>query len=129
MYAYSGIVPTVLTTAIGANATNLALHAPVHVSAAGSLNIAVRINFSAVTVAAGITLTLQTIDDSTSGTWVAAKTVTLVNAQSGDYYIKLLAARTADQTYLPLLPAVRVVATSGGGDSATLVSVVFFQGL
>lgn len=80
---------------------------------------------SGVTVAGAITAKLQTAID---GFFVDSKTVSIT--ASGAYYIKLNVEVTADQTYLPLLSAGRVVVTTtNAGDAAVIGNISVLQAL
>ncbi len=105
--------------------TNLVVSKPFPVTAGGSRNMAIKLVFSGVTVAGAITAKLQTAlnDD-----WVDSKTVTV--SATGNFYIKLLEAASADQTYLPLLSSGRIViTTTNAGDIFTISSVQVLQEL
>lgn len=110
---------------IGASATNTVVTVPsTAVSHEGALNCILKITSTGVTSATGITAKLQTSTDET-GTWVDSKTATI--AANGDSYISLQTTRTADQQYLPLLPLIRVVVSTGAGDAVTISLVKFCQ--
>jgi hypothetical protein len=91
-------------------------------SGAGLKGMVIKLKFSAVTVASGITAKLQTAID---GGWVDSKTVAVVS--TADAYIKLNNAASADQTYFPLLAGGRIVISTGAGDSVTVSSVKILQ--
>lgn len=86
------------------------------VTAGGALNAVFAVTATAVT--GTVDLKVQT---AIGNSWVDSKATTI--AAPGTVYIKLLSAAAADQTYLPLLGKVRVVATTGGGEAITVSSV------
>lgn len=95
------------------------------ITAGGSLHFVVKIAASGVTVVGSITAILQT---AINGSYVNNKTVTIT--ADGNYYIQLLAERTADQTFLPLLGSGRVViTTTNAGDAASIDVVSVLQEL
>lgn len=102
--------------------TNSPISKEFPITAGGSQHITVKITASGVTLAAGITAKLQT---SVDGVWEDSKTAAIT--ANGRYYIQLLAERTADQQYLPLLSLGRVVITTGAGDAITVSSVDVLQ--
>lgn len=93
------------------------------VTGTGSRYHAVKIVAASVTVAGSITAKLQTAigDD-----WVDSKTVVI--SGNGNFYIKLLAEASGDQTFLPLLNKCRVVVTTtNAGDAATISAIYKLQ--
>ena len=84
--------------------------------------LVIKIKASGVTAADGITAMLQT---GTGGDWENSKTVSIDG--NGAFYIKLLAANTSDQAFMPLLARGRVVVTTGTGDALTVDSVEVLQ--
>lgn len=113
--------PTV--SAVGASATNSPISVEFPLSqCAATRAFVVKIKVTGVTVATGITAKLQTGID---GEYVDSKTVSIT--ADGNYYIKLLAAAAADQTYFPLLNTARVVITTGAGDAVTISKVQVLQ--
>lgn len=95
------------------------------ITAGGAQHFVAKIVASGVTVVGAVTAMLQTAIGSD---WQDSKTVTI--SADGIYYIKLLAERTADQTFLPLLNKGRVVVTTtNAGDAVTIASVDVLQEL
>lgn len=96
------------------------------ITAGGAVKgMVIKVKVSGVTNVGTQTLKLQT---GNGGEWVDSKTATFT--ANGDVYIKLLAAKAADQTYLPLLDAGQVVLTqTDAGDVATIVSCEVLQEL
>lgn len=87
--------------------------------------LVVKIKASSVTVVGSITAKLQT---AVGSDWEDSKTVVI--SADGVFYIKLLGAKAADQTYLPLLNKGRIVITNtNAGDTATIDSVEILQQL
>lgn len=109
---------------VGASLTSEPISREFHVTANGSLNLVVKLKMAAVTAGAGITAKLQTAID---GDWVDAKTVAVT--ATGDFYIKLQTTVAADQAFLPLLSAGRLVLTTGAGSTATVTSVNVLEDL
>ena len=109
--------------AIAASQTNAAISEPFPIYAGGAVQGLV-IKITASAAAGTVTAKLQTGID---GVFVDSKPVTIT--ASGDYYIKLLSAAAADQTYFPLLPAGQVVITTAAASSATITGVVVVQEL
>ena len=115
----SGLAP------IGASETNAAISNDFAISGQGACQgMVIAISVSGVTVGAGITAKLQS---GLNGSFVDSKTVSITAA--GIFYIKLLAANSSDQTYLPLLSTGRVVISTGAGSAVTVDSVNVLQPL
>lgn len=109
---------------VGASQTNTVISSEFPITAGGALNCVVKLKFSSVTVAAGITAKLQTAIGSD---WVDSKTAAV--SATGAFYIKLQTNLAGDQTFLPLLNKGRLVLTTGAGDTATVTSVEILQEL
>jgi hypothetical protein len=108
--------------AVAASQTDKPISKEFPITAGGaSRAFVVKLKVSAATVAAAITVKLQT---AIGADWVDSKTGTVL-AGAGNTYIKIL----ADNTYMPLLNKGRVVLTTGIGDSATVTSVEILQEL
>ncbi len=110
-------------TVVGASQTNAPISLGFAVSKAGSLNILIAIQCSAVTVGAGITAKLQS--SVTGADWMDGNTVSV--SGNGWFYIRMNIEVSADQAKLPLGDLGRVVLTTGAGSSATIDAVYVVQ--
>lgn len=99
--------------------TNQVVSKEFPITAGGSIHFVAKLAVSGVTVVGAITAKLQT---AINGDYVDNKTATIT--AGGNYYISLLAERTADQTFLPLLSSGRVVVTTTNAGDAVTVNVV-----
>jgi hypothetical protein len=99
------------------------------IGADGGCRLVIGVQVTASTIAAAVTVKLQTSIDAgaASPTWTDAKTATV--AGDGWTFIKLLAEVAGDQTYLPLGTTGRVLITTGAGDAATVANVRVVQDL
>jgi hypothetical protein len=114
-------LPTV--SAVGASVTNSPISKEFSLSqCAATRAFVVKIKVTGVTLATAITAKLQSGID---GEYVDSKTVSIT--ADGNFYIKLLAAAAADQTFFPLLNTARVVITTGAGDAVTISKVQVLQ--
>lgn len=103
--------------------TDAAVSKPFAITAPGSLHLVVKISAEDVAATGTITAKLQTAIDSG---WEDSKTVEIDD--DGDFYIKLLAESSGDQTYLPLLGVGRVViTTTNAADEVTVTGVMVLQ--
>jgi hypothetical protein len=110
-------------TVIGASQTNTPISLTFSVSKAGSLNILVAIQCSAVTAGAGITAKLQS--SVTGADWLDGNSVSVTG--NGWFYIRMNIEVSADQAKLPLADLGRVVLTTGAGSAATIDAVYVVQ--
>lgn len=112
-------------SAVGASETDLPISNDFSISGQGACQgMVIAVACSSVTVGAGISAKLQS---GLSGVYMDAKSVSITG--NGVFYIKLLAANSSDQTYLPLLAGGRVVLTTGAGSACTVDSVSVLQPL
>lgn len=105
-------------TTLGASVSNSVVSKEFRITAGGAAKLVLALKASSVTAGAGITAKLQTAMN--SYTWVDSKTVSVTG--NGEFYIKLLAENSSDQTYLPLLSKGRLVVTTGAGSAITIDS-------
>lgn len=93
------------------------------ITAEGSRNFVAKITASSTAIVGTVTAKLQTAIGSD---WVDSKTVVIT--ADGNFYIKLNVEVTADQTFLPLLSAGRIVITStNAGDAGTFAVNILQQ--
>lgn len=124
-YSPKDVSLTVPENTISGVVTNQPITSVFPITEGGSLNFVVKVVASGVTVVGAITAKLQTAID---GVFVDSKTVSIT--ANGPFYIKLNVEVTADQTFLPLLSAGRVViTTTNAGDAAILQHISVLQAL
>jgi hypothetical protein len=99
----------------------------VRVGGRGATHMVVDVKVSAATVAAGVNLILQDSQDGGT-TWNDKKSTAVADAFTGWKTQTYLAEVAGDQTHLPFRGLVRVVATTGAGDSVTISDVIITQG-
>jgi hypothetical protein len=106
---------------VGASQTNVAISDTFGLSALDGEQLSIDIIHTAATVAAAITVKLQTSPNG-GVTWIDSKTASTTNSSTRTS-IEIVAARAADQTFLPLRSLARVVVTTGAGDSLPVTGV------
>jgi hypothetical protein len=92
---------------------------------AGGAHEAMVIVIAGTAAGGAVDLKLQTAVNGNA--WTDVKATTLTGA--GVAYIRLLAEAAADQAVMPLLSKCRVVATTGGGESIVVDSLLVLQPL
>lgn len=112
---------SVPTVTVGASATKSPVSKNIMVSYCDALNGVVDISVSAATVADSVDLVLQDSMDGTTWNDVITTAVT----DTGTVTMRWNVQTTADQAFLPMRPQVRIVATTGVGDSITVDSILF----
>lgn len=113
-----------LPQTVGASQTNLAISRTFPISHAGSLNLLIALQLSAVTAGAGITAKLQS--SATEEDWLDGNSVSVTG--NGWFYIRMNVQVSADQAKLPLGNLGRVVLTTGAGSAATVDAIYIQQG-
>ena len=113
-----------LPQTVGASQTNLAVSSTFTISHAGSLNLLVALQLSAVTAGAGITAKLQS--SATEEDWLDGNSVSVTG--NGWFYIRMNVQVSADQAKLPLGNLGRIVLTTGAGSAATIDAIYIQQG-
>lgn len=114
---------------VGASQTNSAVSKDTGLSAGGAVQ-GLRVDFkvSAVTVTNAITAKLQ---HRTLDTWtdLAGANASVAITADGEYTLKQLALISADQPNFPLKKQLRVVVTTGVGDTVTFDNMRILQEL
>lgn len=124
-YSSKTLMPVGTTSiAVAASQTNLQVGKDFIMSAdmlATGFTFAALVSTS--TIAAAANLKLQT-RISADAAWRDSKTVSITTGASNTtFYCSLLDTVAGDQTLLPLLPQARIVATTGIGDSFTIIGL------
>lgn len=128
--SYSPVESILKTTGItvGASETNTVISQSVGLSAQGSRNVRVDFKVSSTTVATGITAKLQYRSIETWTDLAGANASVSITAD-GEYSLTQCIERSADQPNMPLKKQLRLVITTGVGDTVTVDTVRVQQGM
>ena len=122
MWTSRNILINSTEVAIGASETNTIISEVERITGDPTrLIIDIRAPQADTTIVNGITAKIQT--SSGNGVWVDNKTVAIAD-DADIYVIKLLADIAGDQTFLPIRPLLRVVVSSGVGDTTDIEYVI-----
>lgn len=121
-YKSENIVKDGTSVSLGASETNTVVSESFRIN--DPTRLVVDFYVSAVTDAGSDSSVIVTLQSSSGGdNWVAAKAAAAVTT-TGWKSITLLAELAGDQTYLPLRPLIRVVATTAAGDALTIRDII-----
>jgi len=113
---------------VAASQTNSAISDVVQISSYNSGALVVELTISAITVAAAVTAKIQHSMDGTNFVDVGTPG-NLALTTTGRAVIDLWGPLAADAAVLPIRPYMRVVVTTGAGDSVTFSAIKYAQSL
>lgn len=121
MYSAINAVVGGTPVTLGASQTSVAITTPIRIASADRLGIAMTINVTAVT--GTIEVDLQHSYDGTTWTNVHTTDARLVVTSTGYQYLFVNTLTTNAKLFMPLLPFIRVVATTVSAETITVAGV------
>lgn len=117
---------------LGASVTARAVSNPFKITYEGSRNLRVDVVVDSATAGSGVTVVLQDAPfrSDVATDWQTKKSATVSTTASRTIVsITINVEVTGDQTYCPLRPHGRIVATTGAGDALVISDIRVMQGI
>jgi hypothetical protein len=127
-YDVVSIIKSGAPVSVAASQTNSVVSEVVQLSTTTARALVVELNLSAITVAAAVTAKIQHSMDGTTFADVGTPG-NLALTTTGLKYIDLLDTLAADAAVMPVRPYMRVVITTGAGDSVTVSNIKYASSL